>query len=70
MYAVIITGGKQYRVVEGDTLKVEKLSAEDKDQVLRFAEFLAAAGTPPRRKAAAPESEEFADPVIDPGPVS
>ena len=48
----------------------EKLSAEDKDQVLRFAEFLAAAGTPPRRKAAAPESEEFADPVIDPGPVS
>lgn len=28
MYAVIITGGKQYRVVEGDTLKVEKLPAE------------------------------------------
>lgn len=29
MYAVIETGGKQYLVREGDTLKVEKLSAED-----------------------------------------
>ena len=25
MYAVIVTGGKQYRVEEGQTLKVEKL---------------------------------------------
>ena len=29
MYAVIETGGKQYRVTEGQTLKVEKLDAED-----------------------------------------
>ena len=28
MYAVIQTGGKQYRVVEGETLKIEKLEAE------------------------------------------
>ncbi|MBE0510416.1 MAG: 50S ribosomal protein L21 [Chromatiales bacterium] len=28
MYAVIKTGGKQYRVAEGQTLKVEKLEAE------------------------------------------
>ena len=28
MYAVIKTGGKQYRVEEGDTLRVEKLDAE------------------------------------------
>lgn len=28
MYAVIRTGGKQYRVSEGDRLKVEKLDAE------------------------------------------
>lgn len=28
MYAVIETGGKQYRVEEGDTLYVEKLNAE------------------------------------------
>ncbi|MBQ4293368.1 MAG: 50S ribosomal protein L21 [Lachnospiraceae bacterium] len=29
MYAVIATGGKQYKVSEGDVLKVEKLAAED-----------------------------------------
>ena len=29
MYAVIQTGGKQYRVSEGDTVKVEKLGAEE-----------------------------------------
>ncbi|MDC0127174.1 50S ribosomal protein L21 [Methylophilaceae bacterium] len=28
MYAVIKTGGKQFKVAEGDTLKVEKLAAE------------------------------------------
>jgi len=28
MYAVILTGGKQYRVTEGDVLSVEKLEAE------------------------------------------
>ena len=39
MFAVIVTGGKQYRVQEGQTLKVEKLIAEaganvDFDRVL------------------------------------
>jgi len=29
MYAVIQTGGKQYRVSQGDTLKVEKLGADE-----------------------------------------
>ncbi|MGD8378943.1 MAG: 50S ribosomal protein L21 [Gammaproteobacteria bacterium] len=29
MYAVIETGGKQYRVSEGDTIKVEKLAADE-----------------------------------------
>ena len=28
MYAVIKTGGKQYRVSEGETLKIEKLEVE------------------------------------------
>lgn len=28
MYAVIKTGGKQYRVAEGDVIRVEKLDAE------------------------------------------
>ncbi|THB74739.1 MAG: 50S ribosomal protein L21 [Gammaproteobacteria bacterium] len=43
MYAVIKTGGKQYRVSEGDTLKVEKLDAEqgstiDFEEVLMVAD--------------------------------
>ena len=29
MYAVIKTGGKQYRVSEGDSLRVEKLDADE-----------------------------------------
>ncbi|OUR71764.1 50S ribosomal protein L21 [Methylophaga sp. 41_12_T18] len=28
MYAIVATGGKQYRVKEGETLRIEKLSAE------------------------------------------
>lgn len=28
MYAVIVTGGKQYKVAEGDVIYVEKLNAE------------------------------------------
>ncbi|MFC1623589.1 50S ribosomal protein L21 [Patescibacteria group bacterium] len=30
MFAVIETGGKQYKVSEGDTIKIEKLSSENK----------------------------------------
>ncbi|MDV3239410.1 MAG: 50S ribosomal protein L21 [Gammaproteobacteria bacterium] len=33
MYAVIVTGGKQYRVAPGDTLKIEKLEAAEGDAV-------------------------------------
>ena len=33
MYAVIVTGGKQYKVSEGDTLFIEKLTAEEGDAV-------------------------------------
>lgn len=33
MYAVIKSGGKQYRVAEGDTIRVEKLAASEGDQV-------------------------------------
>lgn len=40
MYAVIKTGGKQYVVTEGDTLKVEKLDAEAGGNV-EFTEVLA-----------------------------
>jgi large subunit ribosomal protein L21 len=43
MYAVIATGGKQYRVTEGETLKVEKIAGEEGsevelDQVLMIAD--------------------------------
>jgi len=43
MYAVIQTGGKQYRVAEGDRLKVEKIVAEtganvELDKVLMVAD--------------------------------
>lgn len=43
MYAVIETGGKQYRVSEGDRLRVEKLPAEagsdvELDRVLMIAD--------------------------------
>jgi len=34
MYAVIKTGGKQYRVQEGDILRVEKLDAETGNEVI------------------------------------
>ena len=33
MYAIIATGGKQYKVSEGDIIKVEKLAAEAGDTV-------------------------------------
>jgi len=33
MYAIIATGGKQYKVSEGDVIKVEKLTAESGDTV-------------------------------------
>lgn len=33
MYAIIKTGGKQYRVSEGQTLRVEKLDGEKGDSV-------------------------------------
>lgn len=33
MYAVVETGGKQYRVSEGDTLEIERLEAEAEESV-------------------------------------
>lgn len=34
MHAIIVTGGKQYKVAEGDTLFIEKLPGEAGDQVV------------------------------------
>lgn len=40
MYAIIKTGGKQYRVEEGQIIKIEKLSAEEGENV-EFDQILA-----------------------------
>jgi large subunit ribosomal protein L21 len=34
MYALVKTGGKQYRVSKGDTILVERLSAEEGEQII------------------------------------
>ncbi len=34
MFAIIQTGGKQYKVAEGDTLYIEKLEAADGEKVV------------------------------------
>ncbi len=44
MYAVIRTGGKQYRVAPGDVLKIENVAA--KDQTIEFSDVLAVSGEP------------------------
>ena len=51
MYAVIATGGKQYKVSEGDVIKVEKLGVEAGetytfDQVLAVSDNGLKVGTP------------------------
>ena len=33
MYAIIVTGGKQYKVSEGDEIRVEKLDVEPGKEV-------------------------------------
>ena len=43
MYAVIKTGGKQYRVSEGDRLRVEKIAGEKGDSI-DFGEVLMLGG--------------------------
>ena len=40
MYAIIVTGGKQYRVEKGDVLFIEKLEVEA-DSEVKFDEVLA-----------------------------
>ena len=44
MYAVIKTGGKQYKVTPGDVLKIEKIAGEEGKEVV-FNEVLALGDT-------------------------
>ena len=51
MYAIIATGGKQYKVSEGDVIRVEKLGAEagasyEFEQVLAVCDEELTVGTP------------------------
>ena len=43
MYAIIATGGKQYKVSEGDVIYIEKLDAENGNEVT-FDQVLAVGG--------------------------
>jgi large subunit ribosomal protein L21 len=43
MYAIIATGGKQYKVSEGDIVNVEKLSANEGEKVV-FDQVIAVGG--------------------------
>ena len=47
MHAIIETGGKQYKVAEGDTLFIEKLNAEAGEAVT-FDKVLAVLGDEPK----------------------
>ncbi|MDR3792135.1 MAG: 50S ribosomal protein L21 [Terracidiphilus sp.] len=44
MYAVIRTGGKQYRVAPGDVVKIETIPSEN--QTVEFSDVLAVSGEP------------------------
>jgi large subunit ribosomal protein L21 len=44
MYAVIRTGGKQYRVAEGDVIRIEKIAGDTGAEV-QFEEVLMLGGT-------------------------
>ena len=44
MYAVIRTGGKQYRVAPGDVVKIESVASEN--QTVEFSDVLAVSGEP------------------------
>jgi large subunit ribosomal protein L21 len=41
MYAVIRTGGKQYRVAPGDVLKIESVISDPDDKTVEFSDVLA-----------------------------
>jgi large subunit ribosomal protein L21 len=45
MYAVIRTGGKQYRVAPGDVVKIESVASDD-SQTVEFSDVLAISGEP------------------------
>lgn len=67
MYAVIRTGGKQYRVAPGDVLKVEKLPQEA--GTIEFTEVLAAStgGSDEGKRLAKPGSAKVLASIVNEG---
>jgi large subunit ribosomal protein L21 len=48
MYAVLRTGGKQYRVAPGDVVKIESVTPASGEQTIEFSDVLAVSGEPGR----------------------
>jgi large subunit ribosomal protein L21 len=46
MYAVIRTGGKQYRVAPGDVVKIESVVSDSETKTIEFSDVLAVSGDP------------------------
>jgi large subunit ribosomal protein L21 len=46
MYAVIRTGGKQYRVAPGDVVKIESVVSDSETKTVEFSDVLAVSGDP------------------------
>jgi large subunit ribosomal protein L21 len=63
MYAVIRTGGKQYRVAPGDVLKIESVPAEN--QTVEFSDVLAVSSEP--GSVAKPASAKVTAEVVNEG---
>ena len=64
MYAVIRTGGKQYRVSPGDVVKIEK-AAGDENGTVEFSDVLAVSGE--ERPVAKPASAKVIGKVVSEG---
>jgi large subunit ribosomal protein L21 len=64
MYAVIRTGGKQYRVAPGDVVKIEKATADENGNV-EFSDVLAVSGD--AGSVAKPESAKVIATVLGDG---
>ena len=64
MYAIIETGGKQYWVVPGDTLKVEKLEAKEGTELTLDALWAASEGQDAGKKAPAGQAAKVTIEVV------
>jgi len=66
MYAVIRTGGKQYRVAPGDVVRIEKAAAGD-NGAIEFSEVLAVSGDAENKSLAKPSSAKVVGTVLGEG---